>query len=98
MPVGRRLAVKDDRWIEIEDDFNAAAQHFARAVELFRRGGFEAAGIDGYAAGMAFMHAMLAGDSLLPQYADTSVAAAENLSRSIGSELRAFQDTVDRQE
>lgn len=164
MPVGRRFAVKDDRWIEIEDDFNAAAQHFARAVELFRRGGFEAAGIEGYAAGMAFMHAMQAGhtslenglkrilsllneelpageswhadlikrvsrdtqkrpailskatsdfadetrrfrniavrsyDSFLPQYADASVAAAENLSWSIGSELRAFQDAVDRQE
>jgi hypothetical protein len=57
--------VKDDRWLEIEDDFNGAAQHFGLAVQLFRRGGFTNEGIDGYAAGMAFMHSMQAGHTSL---------------------------------
>jgi hypothetical protein len=57
--------VKDDRWLEIEDDFNGASQHFRLAVQLFRRGGFAKEGIDGYAAGMAFMHSMQAGHTSL---------------------------------
>jgi hypothetical protein len=57
--------VKDDRWIEIEDDFNGASQHFAMAVQLFKRGGFSDDGIDGYAASMAFMHSMQAGHTSL---------------------------------
>jgi hypothetical protein len=156
-----RPAVKDDRWIEIEDDFTSSSHHFSRAVELFRLGGFEVLGIAGYSAGMAFMHAMQAGhtslenglkrilsllnedlpageswhadlirrasrstqkrpailskatsdfadetrrfrniavrsdDSFLPQYAELSVIAAENLSRHVLSELKAFQAIVD---
>jgi hypothetical protein len=55
----------DDHWLEIEDDFNAASQHFAMAVQLFRRGGFSVEGIDGYAARMALMHSMQAGHTSL---------------------------------
>jgi hypothetical protein len=61
----RRPAVKDDRWLEIEDDFTSSSHHFSRAVELFRLGGFEVPGIAGYSAGMAFMHAMQAGHTSL---------------------------------
>jgi hypothetical protein len=94
--------VNDDRWIEIEDDFASSARHFYNAVELFKRGGFDAPGIAGYSAGMAFMHAMQTGhtslrsyDSFLPQYADPAVIAAESLSHRILSELKAFQSIVD---
>jgi hypothetical protein len=156
-----RFAVKDDRWIEIEDDFTSSSHHFASAVELFMRGGFDVPSLAGYSAGMAFMHAMQAGhtslqnglkrilslldedlpageswpadlirrvsrstqkrpailstaisdfadetrrfrniavrsyDSFLPQYADSAVVAAENLSLKVLSELKAIQSIVD---
>lgn len=57
--------MRDDRWLEVEDDFVNAAGHFKNAVALFRRGGFDGPGIEGYAAGMAFMHAMQAGHTSL---------------------------------
>jgi hypothetical protein len=57
--------VKDDRWLEIEEDFNGASHHFRLAVQLFKRGGFAEEGIEGYAAGMAFMHSMQAGHTSL---------------------------------
>ena len=57
--------MRDDRWLEVEDDFVNAAGHFKNAVALFRLGGFDGPGIEGYAAGMAFMHAMQAGHTSL---------------------------------
>ena len=60
-----RFLVRDDRWLEVEDDFVNAAGHFKNAVALFRRGGFDGPGIEGYAAGMAFVHAMQAGHTSL---------------------------------
>ncbi len=41
--------MKDDRWLEIEEDFNGASNHFRLAVQLFKRGGFAEEGIEGYA-------------------------------------------------
>lgn len=44
--------------MDVEDDFAAAADHFGKAVQLFRIGGFDCDGLDGYRSKMAFMHAM----------------------------------------
>ncbi len=57
--------MRDDRWLEVEDDFANSAGHLKNAVALFRRGGFEGPNIEAYAAGMAFMHAMQAGHTSL---------------------------------
>ena len=57
--------MSDARWIEIEGDFQAACTHFAGAAGLFDAGGFDEAGIDGYKASMALMHAMQSGHTSL---------------------------------
>jgi hypothetical protein len=57
--------MSDARWIEIERDAAAAAQHFARAAALNNLGGFDAAGLEGYRAQMAFLHAMQSGHTSL---------------------------------
>jgi hypothetical protein len=48
----------DARWFEVDSDIEAAVRHFQRSIELHRRGGFDAAGLDGYQAEMALMHAL----------------------------------------
>ncbi len=48
----------ESRWLEPEDNFQDAANHFEKAVKIFRLGGFEDAGLEGYRTRMAFMHAM----------------------------------------
>ncbi len=53
--------MSDARWFEIEQDVRAAVNHFGRATELFRKGGFDQENLDGYTARMAFMHAMQSG-------------------------------------
>jgi hypothetical protein len=57
--------VSDARWIDIATDFAGAADHFRNAVALYEIGGFEAPGLGGYTARMAFMHAMLAAHTSL---------------------------------
>ncbi len=57
--------MSDARWIEVEDDLTGAAEHFERAVALYEAGGFDAPGLDGYRAEMAFMHAMQAAHTSL---------------------------------
>jgi hypothetical protein len=51
-------AVSDARWFEVDADIDAAVRHFRKSVELFRKGGFDAPGLDGYQAEMALMHAL----------------------------------------
>lgn len=51
----------DDRWLEVEDDVADAVAHFSSACQIYRTFNFAAPGIEGYAASMAFMHAMQAG-------------------------------------
>jgi hypothetical protein len=53
------------RWFEIEEDAAAAARHFGNAGRLYERGGFARDGIEGYAAQMAFLHAMQSGHTSL---------------------------------
>lgn len=53
------------RWIEIEADLESATGHFSKAVQLYERGGFDSAGLDGYAATMAFLHSMQSGHTSL---------------------------------
>lgn len=53
------------RWFEIATDAAAAAEHFARSVDLFRAGGFADDSLDGYRARMALMHAMQSGHTSL---------------------------------
>lgn len=57
--------MSDARWFEIDEDVRAAVTHFRGAVELFRKGGFERQDLDGYAARMAFLHAMQSGHTLM---------------------------------
>ena len=57
--------MSDARWIEIEDDLDAACRHFGNAGRLFEDGGFEAEDLAGYRARMALLHAMQAGHTSL---------------------------------
>jgi hypothetical protein len=50
--------MSDARWFEVSADIEAAVRHFQQSVELYRKGGFEAPGLDGYQAEMALMHAL----------------------------------------
>ena len=50
--------MSDARWLDVGDDVAAASGHFANAVELHARGGFDAPNLDGYRNGMALMHAL----------------------------------------
>lgn len=55
----------DARWIEVDDDIDAACRHFGNAAKLFEEGGFDAEGLSGYKARMALLHAMQAGHTSL---------------------------------
>jgi hypothetical protein len=57
--------MSDARWLEIARDAAAAAEHFGRAAALNDLGGFDAAGLEGYRARMAFLHAMQSGHTSL---------------------------------
>jgi hypothetical protein len=50
--------MSDARWFEVNSDIAAAVRHFGQSVELYRKGGFDAPGLDGYQAEMALMHAL----------------------------------------
>jgi len=50
--------MSDARWFEVDSDIDSAVGHFRRSVELYRRGGLEASGLNGYQAQMALMHAL----------------------------------------
>jgi hypothetical protein len=50
--------MSDARWFEVNADIDAAIRHFGQSVELYRKGGFDAPGLDGYQAEMALMHAL----------------------------------------
>jgi hypothetical protein len=57
--------MSDARLMEVERDAAAAAAHFGRATELSDLGGIDAAGLEGYRARMAFLHAMQSGHTSL---------------------------------
>lgn len=50
--------MSDARWFEVNSEIEAAIRHFGRSAELYRRGGFDAPGLDGYQAAMALMHSL----------------------------------------
>jgi uncharacterized protein YutE (UPF0331/DUF86 family) len=50
--------MSDARWFEVQADVEAAVRHFRQSIELYRKGGFDASGLDGYQAEMALMHAL----------------------------------------
>jgi hypothetical protein len=50
--------MSDARWFEVQADIEAATRHFRQSIELYRKGGFDAPGLDGYQAEMALMHAL----------------------------------------
>jgi hypothetical protein len=50
--------MSDARWFEVQADIEAAVRHFRQSIELYRKGGFDAPGLDGYQAEMALMHAL----------------------------------------
>jgi hypothetical protein len=53
--------VSDGRWFDIDADVRAATDHFSRATELYRQGGFNVSGLEGYKAQMALMHSLQSG-------------------------------------
>lgn len=55
----------DARWIEVEDDIDAACRHFGNAAKLYDEGGFDADGLSGYKARMALLHSMQSGHTSL---------------------------------
>jgi hypothetical protein len=50
--------MSDARWVEIEIDLENAIGHFEKSIALFELGGFDQAGLQGYQAEMALMHAV----------------------------------------
>jgi hypothetical protein len=60
--------MSDARWFDVDRDVDAAVLHFRGAIDLYNMGGFDAAGLQGYQASMALMHAL--------QSAYTSLEAA----------------------
>ncbi len=57
--------MSDGRWTDVETDTTAAAEHFSRAIQIYRQSGLHDDSMDGYVRRMAFMHAMLAGHTSL---------------------------------
>ncbi len=55
----------DARWIEVEDNIDAACRHFGNAAKLYDEGGFDAEGLTGYRARMALLHSMQSGHTSL---------------------------------
>ena len=53
--------MSDARWTEIYDDIDAALRHFENAILIHDEGEISLAGLKGYKASMAFMHAMQSG-------------------------------------
>ena len=50
--------MSDGRWFEVDRDVQTAVRHFRQSVALYREGGFDAPGLEGYRATMALMHAL----------------------------------------
>ena len=50
--------MSDARWFEVDADILSAIRHFQNSIELFEAGGFDEAGLAGYRAEMALMHAL----------------------------------------
>jgi hypothetical protein len=50
--------MSDGRWFEIDADIETAVRHFRQSVALYREGGFDSPGLEGYRATMALMHAL----------------------------------------
>lgn len=50
--------MSDGRWFEVDSDVETAVRHFRQSVALYREGGFDALGLEGYRATMALMHAL----------------------------------------
>jgi hypothetical protein len=50
--------LSDPRWQDVDADAESAARYFRLAAELYDAGGFEADGLEGFRAQMAFMHAV----------------------------------------
>lgn len=48
----------DARWIEVQDDIDAACRHFTNAALLYDEGGFHSDDLAAYKARMALLHAM----------------------------------------
>jgi len=53
--------VADARWLDVENAAREAVGHFKNAVAIYGEGGFNAPGLAGYKADIAFMHAMQSG-------------------------------------
>ena len=57
--------MSDTRWFDIDADIDLAVTHLTRAGELFRTRDMNGDELDAYMARMAFMHAVMAGHTLL---------------------------------
>ena len=59
------VALRDARWLEVDADIASAVRHFEHSSALFRKGGFERPGLEGYQASMALMHSLQSGHTSL---------------------------------
>lgn len=57
--------MSDDRWIEVDDDFQFSCDHFIKANQIFSAGGFDSENLDSYKSSMALLHAMQSGHTSL---------------------------------
>jgi hypothetical protein len=57
--------MSDERWSDIEADSAAAVDHFSRAIQIYQGPGLHDDSMDGYTRRMGFIHAMLAGHTLV---------------------------------
>ena len=77
--------MSDARWLDVDDDLTAAAEHFRSAAALHASGGFDEPGLAGYRNSMALMHAM--------QSAHTSAETAlQRILLILGEEQPAGED------
>jgi len=88
--------MSDSRWSDVEADIEQALKHFAMAIEIFRIGGFDDPGIEGYKSVSAFKQGMDAGYTAVER-------AIEGILSILGEELptgrdfhRALLDRVSR--
>jgi len=70
--------MSDARWFEVQADVEATIRHFQQAIELYRKGGFDAPGLDGYQAEMTLMHSL--------QSAHTSLEGGLRILEMLGEE------------
>jgi hypothetical protein len=77
--------MSDSRWSDVEAEVEQALKHFGMAIEIFRAGGFDDPGIEGYKSISAFKQGMDAGYTAIER-------ALEDILSILGEELPTGRD------